>query len=329
MGTGWKMKQTSERGFSSETLRVLVKVDKSQGSYWNTGGAEECVGHIEDTVPGPDKRRCGRRHVIWLSVSKDLKWDAERDLDDLGEEARDIPVYPQGSSQLPARGSLRSHGVRQGILFCTYSLLVHGSGKCTTAPTTVPGEEAQGAMDRAALIKRIICPGSRVSQVVSWLKQERAEDPLIILDECHKAKNLLPVGAGKPSQTAMVVVALQAVLPHARIVYSSATGASQPQNLGYMTRLGSFKFDGIMGLLGTLEKAGMGAMEMFALGLKSVGAYACRGLSYTGAEFELSNVELEPEARVMYDRAAEFWQLLFRVFSKASVGGMSTDGVCI
>jgi hypothetical protein len=54
----------------------------------------------------------------------------------------------------------------------------------------------------------------------------------------------------------------------------------------------------------------MGAMEMLALGLKSVGAYLSRSLSYQGAEFELCYVNLKPELRVMYDRAAEFWQLV-------------------
>ena len=34
----------------------------------------------------------------------------------------------------------------------------------------------------------------------------------------------------------------------------------------------------------------MGAMEMTALGLKAMGAYLCRTLSYTGAEFEVTTV---------------------------------------
>jgi len=34
------------------------------------------------------------------------------------------------------------------------------------------------------------------------------------------------------------VVGLQRALPRARVVYCSATGASEPRNLGYMERLG-------------------------------------------------------------------------------------------
>jgi predicted transcriptional regulator len=34
----------------------------------------------------------GRKRAIWVSVSNDLKYDAERDLRDIG--AQKIPVYP-------------------------------------------------------------------------------------------------------------------------------------------------------------------------------------------------------------------------------------------
>lgn len=70
----------------------------------------------------------------------------------------------------------------------------------------------------------------------------------------------------------------------------------------------------------------MGAMEMLALGLKSVGAYLSRSLSYEGAEFQLRHLPLAPQLTAMYDRAAEFWQLLYRVYQEAArMGGMTLD----
>lgn len=36
----------------------------------------------------------------------------------------------------------------------------------------------------------------------------------------------------------MCVLELQKKLPKARVVYASATGASEPKNMAYMTRLG-------------------------------------------------------------------------------------------
>ena len=60
----------------------------------------------------------------------------------------------------------------------------------------------------------------------------------IVFDECHKAKNLCPTGSSKPTKTGQTVLELQKRLPKARVVYASATGASEPKNMAYMTRLG-------------------------------------------------------------------------------------------
>lgn len=47
--------------------------------------------------------------------------------------------------------------------------------------------------------------------------------------QCHRAKNLMPTSGVLPSLTARAVVELQEQLPNARILYSSATGASEPR----------------------------------------------------------------------------------------------------
>ena len=46
----------------------------------------------------------------------------------------------------------------------------------------------------------------------------------IVFDECHRAKNLCPVGSSKPTKTGLTVLQLQNKLPKARIIYASATG---------------------------------------------------------------------------------------------------------
>ncbi len=46
----------------------------------------------------------------------------------------------------------------------------------------------------------------------------------IVFDECHRAKNLCPVGSSKPTKTGKTVLDLQNKLKKARIVYASATG---------------------------------------------------------------------------------------------------------
>ena len=60
----------------------------------------------------------------------------------------------------------------------------------------------------------------------------------IVFDECHKAKNLCTNGTCKSTKTGQTVLELQRRLPLARVVYASATGASEPKNMAYMVRLG-------------------------------------------------------------------------------------------
>lgn len=48
--------------------------------------------------------------------------------------------------------------------------------------------------------------------------------------------------AGKSTQTGKAILKLQLNLPKAKVLYSSATGASEPNNLAYMIRLGTCGF---------------------------------------------------------------------------------------
>lgn len=44
------------------------------------------------------------------------------------------------------------------------------------------------------------------------------------------------------------------MLPRARVIYSSATGASEPSNLAYMTRLGCWGFKNMADMIRTLGR---------------------------------------------------------------------------
>ena len=55
--------------------------------------------------------------------------------------------------------------------------------------------------------------------------------------------------SGTPSKTALAVLALQRELPSARVLYCSATGAQDPDTLGYMVRLGTSGFPSTRELL--------------------------------------------------------------------------------
>ncbi|GFR48741.1 hypothetical protein Agub_g10699, partial [Astrephomene gubernaculifera] len=65
----------------------------------------------------------GGRKVLWVSTSNDLRYDARRDLGDLGVAEGEIPVYPPRKDNVPA-GPLDRAYPNGGVLFITYSLLV-------------------------------------------------------------------------------------------------------------------------------------------------------------------------------------------------------------
>ncbi|XP_024463441.2 protein FORGETTER 1 isoform X1 [Populus trichocarpa] len=222
--------------------------------------------------------RHARRKVLWISVGSDLKFDARRDLDDVG--AAHIEVH--ALNKLPySKLDSKSVGVREGVVFLTYNNLIASSEKGR----------------------------SRLQQLVQWCGSEF--NGLLIFDECHKAKNLIPEAGSQPTRTGEAVLDIQARLPEARVIYCSATGASEPRNMGYMVRLGLWGdgtcFDVFQKFLGALEKGGVGALELVAMDMKARGMYVCRTLSYKGAEFEIVEAPLEPEMMDMYKKAAEFW----------------------
>ena len=113
-----------------------------------------------------------------------------------------------------------------------------------------------------------------------------------MFDESHKAKNLTFQGQAKGSKAAHAVFDLQKGLPNARIVYCSATGASEPANMAYMNRLGLWGPDtafpaGFDAFRVAVEKGGVGMMELVAMHMKRQGSYICRTLSFEGCTFKM------------------------------------------
>ncbi|KAL6843730.1 hypothetical protein ACP4OV_026301 [Aristida adscensionis] len=220
----------------------------------------------------------GRHKAVWVSVGSDLKYDARRDLDDVG--AKCVQVHPL--NKLPySKLDSKAIGIKSGVIFVTYSSLIASSERGR----------------------------SRLQQLVQWCGNEF--DGLLVFDECHKAKNLIPDAGSQPTRTGKAVLDIQEKLPEARVVYCSATGASEPRNLGYMVRLGLWgdgtSFQNFAQFLGALEKGGVGALELVAMDMKARGMYVCRTLSYKGADFDIVEAPLEERMMNMYRKAAAFW----------------------
>ena len=115
----------------------------------------------------------------------------------------------------------------------------------------------------------------------------------------------------------------------ARVVYLSATGATQVQDMSYMTRLGLwgrgtyFKdFKAIESVLNNNGSgAGAGAMEMLAVQLKSSGAYLARNLGLRGVDFHMPQVKLTDAVATLYDECAKLWLEMWSRLSELSDRG--------
>jgi hypothetical protein len=59
------------------------------------------------------------------------------------------------------------------------------------------------------------CRCCRLWQIVEWLAEAEDGEVLVILDECHRAKNLV-ANEGRSTKTGLAVLALQNALPNAR-----------------------------------------------------------------------------------------------------------------
>uniref|UniRef100_A0A8C6YQ14 Protein strawberry notch homolog 2 n=1 Tax=Nothoprocta perdicaria TaxID=30464 RepID=A0A8C6YQ14_NOTPE len=163
----------------------------------------------------------------------------------------------------------------EGVLFATYSALI--------------GESQAGGQHR-----------TRLKQILDWCRENF--DGVIVFDECHKAKNANSTKMGK------AVLDLQNKLPQARVVYASATGASEPKNMIYMSRLGIWgkgtPFRVFEEFLHAIEKRGVGAMEIVAMDMKVSGMYIARQLSFTGVTFRIEEIPLDEQYKTVYDKAA-------------------------
>ncbi|KAI9590456.1 hypothetical protein GQX74_008623 [Glossina fuscipes] len=236
----------------------------------------------------------GRKRALWISVSNDLKYDAERDLSDIG--AAKIEVHPLNKFKYAKISSDVNNNCKKGVIFSTYSALIGESNNKT-------GKYR-----------------SRLKQLLQWCGEDF--DGLIIFDECHKAKNLCPVGSGKPTKTGQTVLELQQKLPKARVVYASATGASEPKNMAYMVRLGLWgqgtAFPNFNDFITAVEKRGVGAMEIVAMDMKLRGMYIARQLSFHGVTFKIEEVPLSKDFRRIYDESVQLWVEAMQKFTEAA-----------
>jgi hypothetical protein len=233
----------------------------------------------------------GRKRAVWFSVKFDLIKAVKDEMTRLGFR---IPIQVINDYKPEEQITLS-----KGIVFCTYQSLIAKSKK---------GRR-------------------RIDQLTEWLGAEG----LLIFDEGHRAKNFFSdERRGGGTQTGAAVVEIQdpEKFPDYRVVYSSATSATDVKHLGYMVRLGLWgqgtAFETFAEFASEIEEGGIGAMEMTARDLKAMGRYFCGSLSMgadaeSGLSVEYREVvhRLTAHQREMYDNMARAWQAILQKTEKA------------
>lgn len=225
---------------------------------------------------------------------------------DLGIDGNDIALFPLHKM---GYGSLEGEdGVGDGVMFCTYSSLIAGNkdGK------------------------------RRVDQLISWASDGGDPDAfegVIAFDECHKAKHAATDGKLKPTKTGEAVIEIQRRLPKARVLYVSATAASEVKDLCYMERLGLWgahstaPFASFQSFQAEMTRGGIAAMELLAMDLKARGLLVSRMLAFAGCTFEVTTAKLTAEQRLVYDQAVNIWEGVLKLFEDAAAEAPCSNAI--
>jgi hypothetical protein len=128
-------------------------------------------------------------------------------------------------------------------------------------------------------------------------------------------------GKIEASLTALAVCDLQDRIPKSRVLYSSATAATEVRNLAYCKRLGlsgrGTAFPTMKNFVEQIEGGGVAAMELVARDMKSRGILVSRSLSFDGVEYDRLVHVLSADQRAMYDKLCEGWQIALRHIHEA------------
>lgn len=269
--------------FSHSSSEVALKEDPD-GQLYRTGFF---LGDGTGAGKGRQAAACildqwlkGNRRHIWISKNAPLLEDAQRDWTAIGGLPSDILELSRWKigEEITAP---------EGILFVPYGTL------------------------RSSRVE-----DTRLDQIVRWAGEDF--EGVIVFDEAHEMGGVAggegALGQKQGSLQGIAGVLLQNTLPRARVLYASATGASDVNNLAYAVRLGLWgpgtAFANREQFISEIRDGGIAAMELVARDLKASGLYLARALSFAGIEYDILRHDLTPEQIAIYDTYCEAWTII-------------------
>jgi predicted RNA methylase len=269
--------------FSHTSGEVALKEDP-EGQLYRTGFF---LGDGTGAGKGRQAAACildqwvkGNRRHIWISKNAPLLEDAQRDWTAIGGLPSDILDL--------ARWKIGEEiTAPEGILFVPYGTL------------------------RSSRVE-----DTRLDQIVRWAGEDF--EGVIVFDEAHEMGGVAggegALGQKQGSLQGIAGVLLQNTLPRARVLYASATGASDVNNLAYAVRLGLWgpgtAFANREQFISEIRDGGIAAMELVARDLKASGLYLARALSFAGVEYDILRHDLTSEQIAIYDTYCEAWTII-------------------
>lgn len=239
----------------------------------------------------------GRKRAIWISEKAGLVNDARRDWTDLGGNKDDILDFSKFKLG-------QEISAENGVMFSTYD----------TLKTQKDGK-------------------SRLDDLKRWLGPDF--DGVICFDEAHNMANSAGKqgkrGRTKPSAKALAGIELQRAFPQARVIYASATGATDIGEYAYLERLGLWgkgtAFNNAEDFISKISAGGLAAMELVARDMKSMGVYMARSISYDDVRYDTLQHELTPMQTEIYNTMSRAWQTVFQHMNEAlEVTGANKNG---
>lgn len=258
------------------------------GDGTGVGKGREISGIIMDNM------RQGRKKAVWITKNAPLFNDSKDHFGAIGGNTDllfDMGKVKQGTTVKQ----------KDGIMFTTYHTLKQNLDVSRDGALSVKADKK-----------------ARIDQIVEWLGADF--DGVIAFDESHNMQNSLGArgtrGMKKPSAMALAGVELQRRLPKARIVYASATGATEVINLAYADRLGLWgegtPFPNKTSFVTSIHAGGLAAMELVARDMKAMGVYLARNLSFDGVTYSTMTHDLTAEQVEIYDTMAHGWQVVLQ-----------------
>jgi hypothetical protein len=261
------------------------------GDGTGVGKGTSCASVIAENMA------CGRIKALWVSKNDTLIEDARRDWVSIGGDLNDI--VPQSTYKFGT--AIR---MDRGILFTTYATLRQAARH---------GKQ------------------SRLDQVIDWLGADF--DGCVIFDESHEMANAASGkgsrGVKKASQQGLAGLLLQYRVPDARVLYVSATGATEPANLSYAPRLGLWgsaqsAFLTREDFLTAADDGGIAFMELAARELKARGLYLARMISFEGIDIDPLRHDLTATDIEIWDA----WARAFRTIHKNLDKALEATNIC-